>query len=102
MDRCVFLQKLQRFGRAGSLIKSIASYLRMRVQPVKIGNYFSEELWITNLVPHGSVLDPIFPLALTNDLLEYCTCYSYVFADAVKLASSFLNDLQKDLFLLLT
>ena len=44
VDDYIPLQKMRRFGVGESLLKLIASYLRNRVQPVKVRNYFSEDL----------------------------------------------------------
>ena len=98
MDPYISLQKFRRFGLGGSILKVIASYLQSRMEQIKIGISFSEELSITSGVPKGFMLAPLLVLAFIDDPPEYCTCYLFLFANDLQLAESSLVDLQNHLW----
>ena len=56
VDHYILLMKLRQFGLGGFLLKVIASYLQNRVQQNKVGNYRSDELFITRGVPKPQCL----------------------------------------------
>ena len=93
----ILLKKLRSLGLGGSQLKLIASYLQNQVQEVKIESCQSEECPITSGVPQGPVVRPLFFIGFINDLPENCECVPFLFADDLKLASSSLIELQKDL-----
>ena len=94
--------KLRHFGIGASLPTVIASNLQNRVQQVRVGNYLSDELFITSGVPQGSVVGTLFFLIFINDLPDFCICTPFLFADDLKLAGSCMYTIQNDLLSLLT
>ena len=54
----IILMKLRQFRLGGSLLKVIASYLQNRVQQVKDGKYYSDELFFTSIVTRDPCLSP--------------------------------------------
>ena len=82
----ILLLKLEFYGILGKTNTLIKSYLQNRYQRVQIKkdtiNYYSEWKLITDRVPQGSILGPLFFLLYINDLpkviLELSTPISFV------------------------
>ena len=86
------LSKLSKFGLDESFLELIASYLKDRIQNVKIDNHVSDSVNIASGVPQGSVLGPLFFVLLTNDLTSiFLDCIPWLFADDLKLLFNSLN-----------
>ena len=64
----ILLQKLNYYGIAGVILKSLANYLRNRKQYVVFNNHNSEVTDIRCGVPQGSILGPLFFSICINDL----------------------------------
>ena len=56
----ILLSKLRKFGLDESSLELLSSYLKDRIQNVKIDNHVSYPVNIASGVPQGSVLGPLF------------------------------------------
>ena len=56
----LLIAKVRAYGFDISALRFIYSYLKGRVQSVRINNVYSIYLMILSLVPQGSILGPIF------------------------------------------
>jgi len=94
------LTKLEGYGIHGDLLEWIKAFLSNRTQVVNISGFMSEIVHITSGFPQGSVLGPTVFLLFMNDIddiLFGTSVYMKLFADDVKLNSSFthsMHDLQ--------
>lgn len=66
------LEKLSEAGLQGNLPRFIEEFLTDRTYQVKIGNYLSDTLGITNGVPQGSVISPTLFSLVINDVFSDC------------------------------
>ena len=64
--------KLSWYGVSSSALNLIHSYLKSRIQRIKINNSFSRRSIIEYSVPQGSVLGPLFFNIDLNDLFYEC------------------------------
>ena len=60
VSHTILLSKLRKFGLDESFLELLSSYLKDRIQNVKIDNHVSNSVNIASGVPQGSVLGPLF------------------------------------------
>lgn len=78
----ILLRRLFKIGIRGVAYKLIESYLKDRVQQVKIGNTLSEPLAVVCGVPQGTVLGPILFNIYMNEVLSILEDEGVVFCFA--------------------
>ena len=100
----ILLDKLCKMGFDCNIINWVGSYLRGRKQRVLANNTYSNFQTITQGVPQGSVLGPLFYILYANDLAElFKDCGVALYADDTvlyKASSNFetsINKMQRDL-----
>ena len=81
------LCKLECNGVLGPLLVMIRSYLSNRVQRVVLNGKMSKWIFVTAVVPQGSVLGPLFFLIYINDLVDNLSSEAKLFADDTSLLS---------------
>lgn len=78
----ILINKLERYGIRGVVLKWVSSYLQNRQQFVKMGEYKSKCLDISCGVPQGSVLGPKLFIMYINDICKVSEILKFVlFAD---------------------
>ena len=82
VQHSVLLDKLTQLNLNNSATEWIGSYLTSRKQRVLDNNTLSDFLDITQGVPQGSVLGPLFYIIYANDLIKYVNkCQIALYAD---------------------
>ena len=85
----VLLRKIEKLNLAPGVVKWVASYLANRKQRVLANNTYSTFLPITQGVPQGSVLGPLFYIIYANDLVSILkNCKMAMYADDTVLFSA--------------
>ena len=88
----ILLSKLRKFGLDESFLELLSSYLKDRIQNVKIDSDVSDSVNIASGVPQRSVLCPLFFILFRNDLPSiFLDCIPLLFADDLKLLSNSLS-----------
>ena len=98
------ISKLKGCGNCGNLLEWLKAFLPNRTQVVTISGCMSETVHITSGVPQGSVLGhTLFPTLFLlfindiDDILFDTSVHTKLFADDVKLYSSFIQRSSRDL-----
>jgi len=105
-DSIVFSKLLTKRQHYGKLLNFISACIHKREQCVVSDNCFSSVTSVLSGVPEGSVLGPVLFLLFINDVSFTCQAELKLFADDIKLYSSFnvhifnCGDLQQSLDLL--
>ena len=88
----VLLKKLSRLGLKDSVVDWFASYLSGRKQRVLANNVYSPYQTITQGVPQGSVLGPLFYILYANDIVDIIkNCKVALYADDTVLYTANVN-----------
>ena len=78
----ILLRKLCKVGLNLTVLRWVRSYLQDRKQRVLADNTFSDFQTITQGVPQGSVLGPLFYIIYANDLIDlFRSCEVALYAD---------------------
>ena len=97
------LSKLQGFGITGNLQNWLTTYLKTRIQCVRIGDTYSNYCAVLSGVPQGSILGPLLFSIFINDIpSSFEHSIPFLFADDTKSLKAIhstkdIEDLQADL-----
>ena len=93
------LSKLASYGIKGKTLDIINAFLCNRQFVVRIGDTTSKGYKVRSGVPQGTILGPLLFLIYINDLPDGIGCFSFLFADDLKLLIEKSNRtmVQKDL-----
>lgn len=95
----LLMQKLAKLPNISTqIVMWIHDFLLNRKQKVMVKGELSDELSVSSGVPQGSVLGPILFLTYINDLPDYITCSTSLFADDTLLYQSVNNYQDKQAF----
>ena len=84
----LLLHKLSSYGLCGKALGWIKAFLSNRRQKVILGNVSSDWQPVLSGVPQGSVLEPLLFIIYINDLTDYLTNKTYLFADDTKMVKA--------------
>ena len=97
VDHSILLRKLEVIGICGPLLSWIHSYLKDRVQVVRVGNQLSTPVNVCSGVPQGSHLGPLLFILFINDLKDVFRNSNFLmYADDLKIFRSIRCDLDVD------
>lgn len=95
VDHCILIKKLEHYGIKGTCLNWFKSYLMNRTQYTSIGNHKSQNAYVNNGVPQGSVLGPILYLINVNDIgFNNIKSKVIMFADDSVILSSHIDPVQ--------
>ena len=78
----ILLEKLNRLGFTGNLLKLLGNYLDNRKQSTTANGYVSNENIVTCGIPQGSTVGPLMYIIYVNDILSSIrNCKYYMYAD---------------------
>ena len=82
----ILLMKLNKIGFHSNLLNWIRTYLKGRIQFVRINNFLSSPINVTSDVPQGSHLGPLFFLLFINDIPNvFLNSRCLMYADDLKI-----------------
>ena len=85
VNHAKLIKKLKRFNLDSKLMDWIVNYFSNRAQKTIANNCTSKVMTITQGVPQGSILGPLFYILYANDLVDFLTntCSTYYADDTV-------------------
>lgn len=82
VNRQILIKKLEYYGFRGMNLEWFKSYLKNRVQRVKIGRHVSDPLFVNIGLPQGSNMAPILFILYINDIVNASDKFLYsMYAD---------------------
>ena len=89
VDHGILMRKLELNGICGPLLSWIHSYLKGRVQVVRVGDQLSSPINVCSGIPQGSHLGPLLFILFVNDLNDVFRCSKFLmYADDLKIFRS--------------